>query len=97
MTRNAVSGELHPRGVAEGILTTLDSVPSSMKTSMQRDPEGGRRLEPEAFAGALRRAGGSNGVPTPVHDILYAVLGPAALAADAGYMTLAFEQTWVER
>jgi 2-dehydropantoate 2-reductase len=79
----AASGiKLGADSTVERILTTLDSVPSSMKTSMQRDLERGRRLELEAFAGALRRAGRSNGVATPVHDMLYAVLRPAALAAE---------------
>jgi ketopantoate reductase len=44
--------------------------------------ERGRRLELEAFASALLRAGRSHGESTPMHDLLYAVLRPAALAAE---------------
>jgi len=80
----AAGVDLGGDSAVERILATLDAVPSSMKTSMLRDLERGRRIELDAFGGALRRAGRAHGVPTPVHDLLYAALRPAALAAERG-------------
>ena len=48
---------------------------------MQRDVEEGRPTELEALSGAVVRLGREVGVPTPVHDVLYAALLPADRAA----------------
>jgi len=44
--------------------------------SMQRDIIEGRPSELEAQSGALARMGRESGVPTPVHDFIYASLLP---------------------
>ena len=42
----------------------------AFRTSTYQDRERGRRLEWDAFTGAVVRAGRRNGVPTPVYDTL---------------------------
>jgi 2-dehydropantoate 2-reductase len=54
----------------------IDSLPPAGTTSLQRDFAAGRRTELEALAGAVTRIGRSHGVPTPVHDFMYAALLP---------------------
>jgi 2-dehydropantoate 2-reductase len=54
----------------------LDAVPPEGTASMQRDIGAGRPSELEDQVGAVRRLGRGSGVPTPVHDALYAVLLP---------------------
>jgi 2-dehydropantoate 2-reductase len=51
-------------------------LPAAGTTSMQRDLVAGRPSELEAQTGAVVRLGRARGVPTPVHDTLYAVLRP---------------------
>lgn len=82
--RVAAASAVHLGGEAavDRVVEAVRSLPSAMKTSMQRDLEQGRRFELEAFSGAVRRIGAAREVPTPVHDLLYAALKPAALAAE---------------
>jgi 2-dehydropantoate 2-reductase len=49
----------------------------SMRSSMQKDLEAGRRLEVEALNGMVARLGRQYGVATPINDVIYAVLGLA--------------------
>lgn len=58
-----------------------DSLPPESTTSMQRDLIARRPSEFEAQPGSVVRLGKAHHVPTPAHDVLYAVLKPAA---DAG-------------
>jgi 2-dehydropantoate 2-reductase len=44
----------------------------------------GRRLELEALQGHAVRLGARHGIPTPALSSLYAILRPAALAAERG-------------
>jgi 2-dehydropantoate 2-reductase len=53
-----------------------EALPAGGTTSMQRDLVAGRPSELEAQTGAVVRLGRARGVPTPVHDVLYAVLRP---------------------
>jgi 2-dehydropantoate 2-reductase len=46
----------------------------SMKSSMQRDLERGRRLEVESINGTVVRLGRAHGIPTPVNACIYACL-----------------------
>lgn len=66
----------------EPVMELIAALPPSFKTSMQRDLERGRRIELDAFSGALIRAGRRLGVPTPVHETLHAVLAPMAGGRD---------------
>ena len=88
---HAAVREVHAVGVALGVhldaddperaVAFLNSVPAEGTSSMQRDVEEGRPTELEALSGAVVRLGREVGVPTPVHDVLYAALLPADRAA----------------
>jgi 2-dehydropantoate 2-reductase len=54
----------------------VDSLPDDATASMQRDILAGRPSELEAQSGAVARLGARAGVPTPVHDFIYASLLP---------------------
>lgn len=55
-----------------------DSLPPESTASMQRDLMAGRPSEFERQTGAVVRLGREQGVPTPAHVVLYAVLAPTA-------------------
>jgi 2-dehydropantoate 2-reductase len=57
-------------------LAVLDALPADTTSSMQRDIMAGRPSELEAQTGAVVRFGRKAGVPTPVHDAIYAELLP---------------------
>jgi 2-dehydropantoate 2-reductase len=57
-------------------LAILDGLPEESTSSMQRDIMAGRPSELEAQTGAVVRFGRKTGVPTPVHDEIYAELLP---------------------
>jgi 2-dehydropantoate 2-reductase len=57
-------------------LAFIDSLPAGVTASMQRDIANGRPSELESQNGAVVRMGRQLGVPTPVHDFLYACLLP---------------------
>ena len=54
----------------------IDRMPEDSTASMQRDLMEGRPSELEYQAGSVVRLGREAGVPTPVHDVLYAALLP---------------------
>lgn len=56
----------------------IDTLPATGRASMANDLLHGGRLELDWLSGAVVRRGEANGVPTPVHRILYAVLAPYA-------------------
>ena len=62
----------------EEALNVFDSVPAAYKPSMLVDLEQGRRLEIEAWNGAIVRYGKQVGVSTPVNNVIYACLKPYA-------------------
>ena len=47
---------------------------TDMRSSLQKDLEAGKPLEIDSLAGAAVRLGKAAGVPTPIHDIIYACL-----------------------
>ena len=57
-------------------LRFVDELPAGGTSSMQRDLLAGRPSELEDQSGAVVRLGRAAGVPTPVHDFLYAALLP---------------------
>ena len=65
-----------PDGVVERTLTVLDSLTPTGPSSLQRDIAAGKRSELDEWTGAVVRLGVRAGVPTPVHDFLYAALLP---------------------
>ena len=63
----------------EDVQTAMDylaNMPMGSRGSMQTDLEAGRPLELEAMVGAVGRIGRRVKVPTPISDILYALLLP---------------------
>ncbi len=78
--------EIHATGRARGValpgdavekgMAFVDSLDPSGTTSLQRDIAQGRPSELEAWNGAVARLGRAAGVPTPVHEFLYASLLP---------------------
>ncbi len=63
-------------GVTDEVLAALDLIPADSKSSQLVDLENGRRLELEGLSGAIVRLGRKLGVPTPVHQTVYAALKP---------------------
>ncbi|HET9780588.1 MAG TPA: 2-dehydropantoate 2-reductase [Candidatus Dormibacteraeota bacterium] len=77
----AMIGEAASVAEADGVaidrnqaLKMLDSAPSSMESSMQRDQAAGRPLELDALGGALLRRAAVHGVPVPVTERVVAEL-----------------------
>ena len=70
--------------VVEATLALVDSVVPTIKPSMQRDVQAGRRSELDAMIGVIPRQGRELGVPTPAADVVYAALLPAELKARRG-------------
>jgi len=67
---------------ADIVLSTIvDGAPEGTIASMQKDIMEGRHSELEAQNGAVVRLGRQAGVPTPVHEFIYASLLPFELAA----------------
>ncbi|HEY9183558.1 MAG TPA: 2-dehydropantoate 2-reductase, partial [Gammaproteobacteria bacterium] len=65
-----------PADTVERTLAILDGVTPSGTSSLQRDIAAGKRSELDAWTGAVVRLGARAGVPTPLHDFLYATLLP---------------------
>jgi len=62
--------------IVEKTLAILDALPETTTSSMQRDIAAGRPSELEAQTGTVIRFGRKTGVPTPIHDSIYAELWP---------------------
>jgi len=67
--------------VVEETLAFIDQLPEGATASMQRDILNGRPSELESQNGAVVRLGRQSGIPTPVHEMLYASLLPRELRA----------------
>ena len=65
-----------PADIVERTLAVLDGVNPSGTSSLQRDIAAGKRSELDEWTGAVVRLGARAGVPTPLHDFLYAALLP---------------------
>lgn len=57
-------------------LARYDNLPPEATASLQRDVMEGKPSELDAQIGAVTRMGRESGVPTPVHDVIYAALLP---------------------
>lgn len=67
--------------VVERTMGSVDFLPPSVISSLQRDITGGRPSELEAWNGAVVRSGNQVGVATPVHEFIYHSLLPLELRA----------------
>lgn len=87
----AAFAEVHALALAEGIpvaadlldrmLTYVDGVPETMRSSLLIDLSQGKRTEVEALQGAVVRRAGAHGIAVPVMATLYAVLKAASYRA----------------
>ena len=68
------SGVTLPENIVEASLKTAASFPPTTKTSMQLDFERGGRTELDVMLGYVVRTAREAGIPTPVHDDVYAAL-----------------------
>jgi 2-dehydropantoate 2-reductase len=60
----------------ERTMERFDGLPPDSTSSLQRDLIAGRPSELDAQVGAVCRIGRELGVPTPIHDVIYAALLP---------------------
>jgi 2-dehydropantoate 2-reductase len=62
--------------VVSSAVSTLERFEPTTTSSTQRDVASGRPFELEAFSGTVVRMGREEGIPTPVHEMIYALLKP---------------------
>jgi 2-dehydropantoate 2-reductase len=72
-----------PADAVDRILDFVGHAPPAMKASMALDLERGNRLELPWLGGKVVTLGRELGVPTPTHDILYALLKPYIMGTAA--------------
>jgi 2-dehydropantoate 2-reductase len=65
-----------PGDVVARTFALLEAANPQGTSSLQRDIAAGKRSELDAWTGAVVRLGARAGVPTPLHEVLYAVLLP---------------------
>jgi 2-dehydropantoate 2-reductase len=67
-----------PEDVVARRMTVTDRLPAESAASMAHDLARGNRLELPWLSGAVVRMGRELGVPTPIHEVAAALLGPLA-------------------
>lgn len=67
-----------PPGIHATTLAYIEDNLEDLQASMHTDVMAGRPLELDALNGAVIRAGRAGGVPTPINDVIYAMLKPYA-------------------
>ena len=70
------NGVNFPPDVHERTVAYIEDNLADLQASMHTDVMAGRPLELETFTGAVVRAGRAAGVPTPINDVIYAMLKP---------------------
>ena len=70
------NGVNFPADIHETTLDYIEANLEDLQASLHTDVMAGRPLELETFAGAVVRAGRAAGVPTPINDVIYAMLKP---------------------
>ncbi len=70
------NGVNFPADVHQTTLAYIEDNLADLQASMHTDVMAGRPLELEALNGAVVRAGRAGGVPTPINDVIYAMLKP---------------------
>ncbi|MBR0799339.1 2-dehydropantoate 2-reductase [Bradyrhizobium jicamae] len=77
------SGIKLPTDALQKVLDFIGHAPPAMKASMALDLERGNRLELPWLNGKVVELGRKLGIPTPTHDMLYAVLKPYIMGTPA--------------
>ena len=72
------NGVNFPSDIHQTTLAYIEDNLTDLQASMHTDVMAGRPLELEALNGAVVRAGRAAGVPTPINDVIYAMLKPLA-------------------
>ena len=70
------NGVNFPPDVQQTTLAYIEDNLADLQASMHTDVMAGRPLELEALNGAVVRVGRAAGVPTPINDVIYAMLKP---------------------
>ena len=70
------NGVNFPADIHDTTLAYIEENLDDLQASLHTDVMAGRPLELETFAGAVIRAGRAAGVPTPINDVIYAMLKP---------------------
>ena len=70
------NGVNFPPHIHQTTLAYIEDNLADLQASMHTDVMAGRPLELEALNGAVVRAGRAGGVPTPINDVIYAMLKP---------------------
>ncbi len=70
------NGVNFPPDIHETTLAYIEDNLEDLQASLHTDVMAGRPLELETFAGAVVRAGRAAGVPTPINEVIYAMLKP---------------------
>ena len=65
-----------PDGIVEKVWALLESLPPTTHASMLDDLNNGKRLEVDYLGGDVVRLGKKYGIPTPIHETLWAALQP---------------------
>ena len=65
-----------PKDIVAGTVSYIEEHLADLQASMHTDLMAGRPLELAALNGAVVRAGTAAGVPTPINDVIYAMLKP---------------------
>jgi len=69
--------------VVPAAIATLENFEPTTTSSTQRDVAAGRIFELEAFSGTVLKMGHELGIPTPVNEMIYALLLPQLLKAES--------------
>ena len=72
------NGVNFPPDIYQTTLAYIENNLADLQASMHTDVTAGRPLELEALNGAVVRAGRAGSVPTPINDVIYAMLKPLA-------------------
>jgi len=81
-----------PVRVFDDMVTNLNTLPPTAKSSMLEDLERGRRLELPWLSGAVVRMGREHDIETPIHRFIAAVLAPHVNGRDAQAVEKAVEK-----
>jgi len=69
-------GVLVAADVVDRIISYVDTIPGSMRSSLLIDLQAGKRIEVDALQGSVVRRAAKLGVAVPIMSTLYAVLKP---------------------
>jgi 2-dehydropantoate 2-reductase len=81
-----------PKNIISDTVTYIDGQLGDMEASMYVDLLAGRPLELDALNGAVVRIGKDTGTPTPINDVIYAMLKPLEKGSPSSLSARIIEQ-----